>query len=178
MTLPTLALGGTAHGGTALSGTALSGASPWALAALAWLALLGVPLAVIDVRSRRLPDRLTFPAFAGVIALLGAGALAGRQPGHFGQAILGATALAGFYLVLMVIRPGGMGLGDVKLAASVGAVLAWASWQALVAGTFLAFALAAVCGLALMAMGQATRGSQLPFGPFLLIGALSAIIVV
>ncbi len=173
MTLPTLALGGAAQGGTALGG-----ASPWELAALAWLALLGVPLAVIDVRSRRLPDWLTIPAFAGVIALLGAGALAGRQPGHFGQAILGATALAGFYLALMVIRPGGMGLGDVKLAASVGAVLAWASWEALLAGTFLAFALAAVCGLALMAMGRATRGSQLPFGPFLLIGALGAIIVV
>ena len=48
--------------------------SAWELAALAWLALLGVPLAVIDVRSRRLPDKLTVPAFAGVIALLGAGA--------------------------------------------------------------------------------------------------------
>jgi len=35
--------------------------SPWALAALAWLALLGMPLAVIDVRSRRLPDWLTLP---------------------------------------------------------------------------------------------------------------------
>ena len=85
--------------------------SPWALAALAWLALLGMPLAVIDVRSRRLPDWLTLPAFAGVILLLGAGAVAGHQLGHFGQAIGGAAALAGFYLALMVIRPGGMFLG-------------------------------------------------------------------
>jgi leader peptidase (prepilin peptidase) / N-methyltransferase len=157
---------------------ALAGASPWELAALAWLALLGIPLAVIDMRSRRLPDRLTIPAFAGVIALLGAGAVADHELGHFGQAIGGAAALAGFYLALMVIRPGGMGLGDVKLAASVGAALAWAGWQALLAGTFLAFVLAAVCGLVLMAMGRATRGGQLPFGPFLLIGALAAIIVV
>jgi leader peptidase (prepilin peptidase)/N-methyltransferase len=151
--------------------------SPWELAALAWLALLGIPLAVIDVRSRRLPDWLTLPAFAGVIALLGAGAITEHQPGRFGQAILGAAALAGFYLALMVIRPGGMGLGDVKLAASVGAALGWAGWQPLLAGTFVAFALAAACGLALMAMGRVTRRSQLPFGPFLLIGALAAIIV-
>ena len=155
---------------------ALGNGSPWELAALAWLALLGIPLAVIDVRSRRLPDWLTLPAFAGVIALLGAGAVADQQYAHIGQAFLGAAALAGLYLALMVIRPGGMGLGDVKLAASVGAALTWAGWQALLAGTFLALVLAAVCGLALMAMGRATRGSQLPFGPFMLIGALVAVI--
>jgi leader peptidase (prepilin peptidase)/N-methyltransferase len=156
---------------------ALGNGPPWELAALAWLALLGIPLAVIDVRSRRLPDWLTLPAFAGVMALLGAGAVADHQYAHFGQAFLGAVALAGFYLALMVIRPGGMGLGDVKLAASAGAALTWASWQALLAGTFLAFVLAAVCGLTLMAMGRATRASQLPFGPFMLIGAIVAIIV-
>ena len=150
--------------------------SAWELAALAWLALLGVPLAVIDVRSRRLPDMLTLPAFAGVIALLGAGALAGHQYAHFGQAIGGAAALAGFYLALMVIRPGGMFLGDVKLAASVGAALAWVSWQALLAGTFAAFVLSAVYGLALIAMRRATRKSDLPFGPFMLAGAFLAVL--
>jgi leader peptidase (prepilin peptidase) / N-methyltransferase len=150
--------------------------SPWELAALAWLALLGIPLAVIDVRSRRLPDWLTLPAFAGVIALLGAGAVADHEYGHFGQAIGGAAALAGFYLALMVIRPDGMGLGDVKLAASVGAALTWVSWQLLLAGTFVAFVAFAACGLVLIAMRRATRKSELPFGPFLLIGALVAIL--
>jgi leader peptidase (prepilin peptidase) / N-methyltransferase len=154
----------------------LGSESPWELAALAWLALLGIPLAVIDVRSRRLPDLLTLPAFAGVILLLGAGAAADHQLGHFGRAIGGAAALAGFYLALMVIRPGGMGLGDVKLAASVGAVLTWVSWQALLAGTFVAFVSFAACGLVLIAIRRATRKSELPFGPFLLMGALVAIL--
>jgi leader peptidase (prepilin peptidase) / N-methyltransferase len=151
--------------------------SPWALAALAWLALLGMPLAVIDVRSRRLPDWLTLPAFAGVILLLGAGAVAGHQLGHFGQAIGGAAALAGFYLALMVIRPGGMFLGDVKLAASAGAALAWVSWQALLAGTFVAFVLAAACGLFLIALGRMTRKGDLPFGPFMIAGAFLAVLL-
>jgi leader peptidase (prepilin peptidase) / N-methyltransferase len=154
--------------------SALSGASPWELAALAWLALLGVPLAVIDVRSQRLPDLLTIPAFAGVIALAGAGAIAGHQPGHFGRAVGGAAALAGFYLALMVIRPGGMFLGDVKLAASVGAALSWAGWPALLVATLCAFTLAACCALVLIAARRATRASYLPFGPFLLLGALIA----
>ena len=72
-----------------------------------------------------------------------------------------------------------MGLGDAKLAASVaasvGAALGWISWQALLTGTFAAFALAAVYGGVLLARHRATRSSHLPLGPFILIGALAAI---
>jgi prepilin signal peptidase PulO-like enzyme (type II secretory pathway) len=79
-----------------------------------------------------------------------------------------AVALACFYLVLAVIRPGGLGLGDAKLAASVGAALGWISWQAVLFGTFAAFVLAGVYGGALLALHRATRTSQLPLGPFIL----------
>ncbi len=68
-----------------------------------------------------------------------------------------------------------MGLGDAKLAASVGAALAWTSWQALITGTFAAFALAAIYGVTLLALHRATRTSHLPLGPFILIGTLAAI---
>jgi leader peptidase (prepilin peptidase)/N-methyltransferase len=70
-----------------------------------------------------------------------------------------------------------MGLGDAKLAASIGLVLGWASWQALVIGTFAGFAMAAVYGGVLMAMHRAARTTQLPLGPFILLGALAAIAV-
>jgi prepilin signal peptidase PulO-like enzyme (type II secretory pathway) len=85
--------------------------SVWELAALAWLVLLAVPLAFIDVAVRRLPDPLTAAAFAGTLALLAVAALVGHQPGYLGRAATGAVALAGFYLVLAVVRPGGLGLG-------------------------------------------------------------------
>ena len=161
--------------GLALAVVAARASSAWELAALAWLVLLAVPLAFIDVAVRRLPDPLTAAAFAGTLALLAVAALAGHQPGHLGRSAIGAVALAGFYLVLAVIRPGGLGLGDAKLAASVGVVLGWISWQALLSGTLAAFALAGVYGGVLLALHRATRTSQLPLGPFVLLGALAAI---
>ena len=67
-----------------------------------------------------------------------------------------------------------MGLGDAKLAASIGLALGWTSWQALLTGTFLGLALAAMCGGALIAAHRASRTSQLPLGAFMLVGALVA----
>jgi leader peptidase (prepilin peptidase)/N-methyltransferase len=122
----------------------------------------------------RLPDTLTATAFTGTLALLTAAALTAHQPGHLARAAIGAAALAGFYLVLYLIRPGEMGLGD-KLAASIGLVLGWASWQSLLTGTFAGFALAAIYGGARLATHRATRTTQLPLGPFILLGALAAI---
>jgi hypothetical protein len=90
-------------------------------------------------------------------------------------AVISALALCGFYLVLFIIRPSGMGLGDVKLAASVGAALGWIGWRAVVEGTFLTFALAAVYGVALLLLRRATRTTQLPLGPFIVLGTLAAI---
>ena len=136
--------------------------------ALAWLVLAAIPLALIDVAVHRLPDPLTAAAFTGTLALLAVAALAGHQPGRLARAAIGAAILACFYLALWLIRPDGMGLGDAKLAASIGLVLGWTSWQALLTGTFAGFALAAVYGGVRMARHQATRTSQLPLGPFIL----------
>ena len=159
----------------ALAVVAARATSVWELAALAWLVLLAVPLAFIDVAVRRLPDLLTVAAFTGTVALLGVAALTGHQPGHLGRAAIGAVALACFYLILSVIRPGGMGLGDAKLAASTGAALGWISWQALLSGTFAVFALAGIYGGALIALHRASRATGLPFGPFILLGTLIVI---
>jgi leader peptidase (prepilin peptidase) / N-methyltransferase len=92
-----------------------------------------------------------------------------------GCAAIGAGALACFYLFLEVVRPGGLGPGDAKIAASAAAVPGRISWQALLSGTFAAFALAGVYGGALPALHRTTRTSQLPLGPFILLGTLAAI---
>ena len=147
------------------------------LAAACWLALCAVPLAFIDATARRLPDVLTGPAFAGTVLLLLAAAAAGGHWPTLGRAVLGGIALAGFYLVLGLISPSGMGLGDVKAAAALGTMLAWPSWIALIAGGVAGFLLAAVYGIALLLSGRATRKQQIPFGPFMIAGAFLVILV-
>ena len=161
--------------GLALAVAAARAASVWELAALAWLILIAVPLAFTDLAVHRLPDPLTVAAFTGTLALLTAAALTGHQPGDLARAAIGAASLACFYLVLFLIRPGEMGLGDVKLATSIGLALGWVGWRALLTGTLAGFTLAAIYGGVLLATHQATRTSQLPLGPFILLGALVAI---
>jgi leader peptidase (prepilin peptidase)/N-methyltransferase len=146
------------------------------LAATCWLALCSVPLAFIDAAVRRLPDLLTGPAFAGTALLLLAAAAAGGHWHALARAVLGGIALAGFYLVLALISPSGMGMGDVKAAAGLGTVLAWRSWTSLVAGGFAGFLFAAAYGIALLMSGHATRKQQIPFGPFMIMGAFLIIL--
>ncbi|HEX7163632.1 MAG TPA: A24 family peptidase [Trebonia sp.] len=161
--------------GLALAVAAARASSPWELAGLAWLVLFAVPLMFIDIAVHRLPDTLTVAAFAGTLGFLAVAALADGHPGRLVRAGIAAVALCGFYLALFLVRPSGMGLGDVKLAAGVGVALGWLGWQALVVGTFLAFALAAVYGSALLLLHRATRTSQLPLGPFIVLATLAVI---
>jgi leader peptidase (prepilin peptidase)/N-methyltransferase len=147
------------------------------LAAACWLALCAVPLAFIDVAVSRLPDVLTAPAYAGTALLL---LLAAAVAGHWGdlvRAMLGGVALTAFFLALALISPSGMGLGDVKAAASLGTLLAWPGWTALAAGAFAGFGLAGLYGAALLITGRATRKQHIPFGPFMITGAFAVILV-
>lgn len=140
-----------------------------------WLLLvpLGVLLARVDLTVLRLPDVLTLPAAAGTAALLGVAALLPGHAGSWPRALLGAAALGLLHLVLHLVNPDGMGFGDVKLAPTAGLVLAWYGWGAVAVGTFAAFALGAVTGLGLLAVRRAGRRTPLPFGPFILAGALA-----
>lgn len=136
----------------------------------AWIAL-----AVVDLRDQRLPDLLTLPAAAGGAVLLAVAAAVTGEWGSFGRALLGALALAAFYLVIALIAPSQLGMGDVKLSLSVGLVLAWIGWPVLIAGTFLAFVAGGVLGIVLMAAGRAGWKSAIPFGPSMMAGALLGI---
>jgi leader peptidase (prepilin peptidase)/N-methyltransferase len=146
------------------------------LAAACWLAVCAVPLAWIDAAVQRLPDALTAPAYAGTAGFL---LLAAATSGHWGnllRAVLGGLALAAAYLAVTVISRSGLGLGDVKLAASLGTLLAWPGWGKLLAGAFAGFLLGAVYGVGLLAARRATRQQRIPFGPFMIAGAFLALL--
>ncbi len=150
---------------------------PAALPAYLWLAGAGVALAAIDLDTKRLPNVITYPSAVIVGVWLIGVSLATGEPGQALRTLLGGLAFAGFFLLLNVLYPRGMGMGDVKLALPLGFALAWVSWATLLVGGFLAFLLGAVVGVGLMAAGRAGRRSALPFGPFMLIGAFVALVV-
>lgn len=155
-----------------------AGLRPVPLAAAGgWLTGCGVLLAVTDVRTRRLPDPLTGASLGGLAVLLAWAAAASGQWHSLARAAAGAAAAGLLFLVLALARPGSAGLGDAKLALSTGGLAAWFSWGTLLASVMAAFVLAACCGVALIASRRATWHGSLPFGPFLLAGALALAVV-
>ncbi len=146
------------------------------LAAACWLAACAVPLAWIDAAAQRLPDVLTAPAYAGTAGLLLLAAAAGGPWSALLRAVLGGLALAVAFLAVTVISRSALGLGDAKLAASLGTLLAWPGWRTLLAGTFAGFLLGAIYGIVLLVSRRATRQQRIPFGPFMIAGAFLALI--
>lgn len=138
-----------------------------------------VPLAIIDARAGRLPNMLTLPTFgAGLVLLAAAAALGAAGWAAIGGALVGATALAGVYLVLAVANPSGMGLGDVKLALPLGLYLGWLGAGTWMLGALLGAAFGVLAALVLLASRRASWRSRLPYGPFMVTGAFTAIAVV
>jgi leader peptidase (prepilin peptidase) / N-methyltransferase len=142
--------------------------------AFCFLGALGVALAAIDLSVQRLPDRLVLPAYPVLIVLLAIAALAGHNAAALGRALLGGLVLGGTYLVLALLRPGGIGAGDVKLAGLAGLALGWLGWPTLIFGAVLGFLLSGAVSLVLIAARRLTLQSMISFGPFMLAGVLLA----
>ncbi|MET8804781.1 A24 family peptidase [Streptomyces sp. NPDC004546] len=164
---------------TALTCAALAAATGTRPELAVWLLLapVGVLLAVVDFRVQRLPDPLTLSLAASALALLGLAALLPEHAGHWLTALYGALALGAGYYALYRINPAGMGFGDVKLAVGMGAVLGWYGWSTVLLGAFAGFLLGALYGAALVAVRRAGRKTTIPFGPFLLAGALAGLLI-
>jgi leader peptidase (prepilin peptidase)/N-methyltransferase len=150
-------------------------AGSWALPAFLVFSAVGVLLALIDLAHRLLPDRVVLPALgAGAGLLLLAAALDGDWAG-LARAYVAAALLFVVFLVLALLAPAGLAMGDVKLAAVLGLYLGWVSWRAVVLGGAAGFVVQAVAALALLAARRVGRKGELPFGPSLLVGALFAL---
>ena len=158
----------------------------WGTAPLAyWLVLaaglyylvMAWRLTVIDIKHHLLPNRIVFPSagIAGVLLLLASLFMA--DAGAALRTVLGGVVLWAVYVGLRLVYPAGMGYGDVKLAFVLGLYLGFVGWPAVLWGTLLAFVLGALWGLALMAARHGTGKTEIPFGPFMLTGALVMLVV-
>lgn len=137
-------------------------------------ALVLVALAAIDLDVHRIPDLLLVPAAAVSAVALGVQAWLGAVPGQSWSRAVAAAGVVGVgYLVLALLtaQRGGLGLGDVKLAAWLGGLLGWWGWGAVLTGLLAGAVLGGATALLLLALGRAGRGTHLAYGPALAAGA-------
>ena len=128
-----------------------------------WLLFL---IAIIDGRTRMIPDSLS-------VALIVIGALYAHLTNGFG--IDGVVLGAGFFGVQWLVSSGRwLGSGDIILGAAIGALLS--SWKLVVLALFWAYILGALWALLLLSTQRAGRKSEIPFGPFLALGAALALL--
>jgi leader peptidase (prepilin peptidase)/N-methyltransferase len=140
-------------------------------------ALLGVLLAVIDLRCLRLPDPIVALLAAATVAPLSLGAVLTGDPARLGRAALAAVLSGVIYLVIVLLPGAGLGLGDVKLAAVLGFTLGFVGWPALVVGLVTPHLINGPVALALLLTRRAQRRTALPLGPALLTGALLGVLL-
>jgi leader peptidase (prepilin peptidase)/N-methyltransferase len=147
--------------------------------AFAWWAALAVPLVLVDLAVHRLPDRLTLPAAAGVVVLLGAAAVLDGEADRWLRSLLAGAAVALFFATTtFVLGRRGFGLGDAKLALSCAALLGWFGWGAVLLGLMAGLLASALVSIVLLLAGKVRWTSHLPFGPFLVAGTVIGLIVV
>ena len=135
----------------------------------------GMWLTLIDIDTHLLPRRIVYRTTALVMPLLIVCAFfddAGSVLGMF----VGAFALWMVMRVLEVLARGGLGGGDVALAGLLGLYLGWLSFEAVVVGLITAFMVGGVFALLLLITRRANRSTRFAFGPFLIVGALVAVL--
>jgi leader peptidase (prepilin peptidase) / N-methyltransferase len=146
------------------------------LLADSWITAIGVPLAATDIAVHRLPNRLVLPSYPIMIALLGLAAFLDHTPASLLRALAGMLTLLTLYALPYYLLPNAIAGGDVKLAGVLGLGLGWASWSALLTGTFLAWILAAFSRLILRATHTVNRDAPIPLGAFLITGTLATLL--
>jgi leader peptidase (prepilin peptidase)/N-methyltransferase len=127
-------------------------------------------LSAIDIAQQRLPNRITLPLAGVTILIVFAG---GLVTGNITRTLTAITIGLGFSVLLVVFR---FGMGDVKLAVTVGTIAAWLGRDAIVATIYIGAAAGAVAALVLMMLHR-RRDITFGFGPFLALGSVAGMLV-
>lgn len=147
----------------------------WVAAMLAPFTGVLVALAVIDVRTKKLPNRILYPSIVAAAVYLVVARLFGGEV-DLVDAAIGFLAYGGGLLIVALVAPRGMGMGDVKLVAFVGLVLGAVALESVAVAAGLGIAFGGVAAIVALLRG-AGRKHALPFGPFLAAGAIAAVFV-
>ncbi len=162
---------------SAVSAAAIGLALGWSWSLLVVLPLVpvGVALAVIDWRTRLLPTRLIAPTYAmTLVTILVAWLADGRDLADLQRTALGWLIYGGMFFLLWFVYPRGLGYGDVRLSGVLGLALGWVGWSELLLGIWNGLLLGGIIGGVL---AMVTRRRDYPFGPFMLVGALSGVVL-
>lgn len=148
--------------------------SLWLWPAYAGFTIVTVLLAVTDLDTKLIPNRILGPGIVVCAVLLAVGWVFDRDAGSLIRAGLGALAYFAALYVLALIARGGFGFGDVKLAFLIGLMTGFLGWgPVIVAGVF-AFFIGGITSLVLLATRRLTRKDSIPFGPFMVAAGLIA----
>ncbi|MFB9838288.1 prepilin peptidase [Actinoallomurus acaciae] len=172
-----------ARPGIALTMAVTFGALAWRfggraeLLAFLYLAAVGSLLAFVDVAVKRLPDPYTLPSYLNGPALLGVAVLTEGHPVRLVHALIGLAVLWALYAVQHLVAPGAIGWGDVKLSGVLGLYLGWLGAAAWWLGVLAGFVLGGLYAAVLLITRRGSRKTEIPFGPFMLAGALAGILL-
>lgn len=149
----------------------------WHPTLLPWMVLVpvGVTLAAVDWRMRLLPTRIIAPAYAATSALILLAGLLEHSWSPVLHAAEGWAVVGGFYLLLWLIYPKGIGYGDVRLAGLLGLALGVLGWPQVLVGGYAGLLLGALLGPLLVAF-QVVDRKAMPFGPFMVAGAVCGVL--
>lgn len=135
-------------------------------------ACAGVIVSWIDMDAHLIPNWLTRPLVIGLLGIIAVEALVLGQWDRFFGALLGGVVAFGVLFLLAMVSS--LGLGDVKLGASIGVLLGYVGWLTLMQGLILSFVFGAFVAVILLLCGR-TGNSYLPLGPALVLGPLAAL---
>ncbi|WP_308159834.1 A24 family peptidase [Arthrobacter sp. ISL-5] len=148
----------------------------WSLPAFLVLGVLGVQLARIDFAHHLLPNPLVLALLVAGLALFVVSSTATAGWTELLRAAAGAAILFVVYLILAIISPSGIGMGDVKLAAPVGLYLGYLGWSQLFYGGALGFVVGGIFSFVLIRLNRAEKTSEVAFGPSMLAATLGLVL--